>query len=165
VLGANQLAARVMREHLGVPDPATLLPLSGVVDAPGPWGSLTGSYAPARGLLTNTRPWQMLGGEAQVLVKGRHLTVRALSPVRPLRRGLTLHRTDPDDPLRYAFIHDGQVVPVIFDRSGDAAAARMIIGRPVNAVLYRRPATRSIRLLSKVAGVAAMVAFYRRRTR
>jgi CubicO group peptidase (beta-lactamase class C family) len=165
VLGANQLAARVLREQLGVPDPATLLPLDGVVDAPGSWSTLTGSYAPARGFLTNTRPWQMLGGEAQVVVKGRHLTVRALSPVRALREGLALHRTDPTDPLRYALIHDGQVVPVIFDRSGDAPAERMIIGRPVNAVLYRRPATRSIRLFAKVAGAAAMIAFYRRRIR
>jgi len=157
VLGANQLAAAALRHELAVPDPVASLTASAVLDPPQRWARRVGSYAPAPGFLTNVRSWQMLGGEVQVVVRRRRLVLRAaLSPVRTLRRGAILTRTDPADPSRYAFVHDGQVVPVVF---GDAPATRkrrVIIGRPVNAVLYRRSAVRSTRFLLRMLGACAL---------
>ena len=104
VWGANQLASAIVRRELGEPDPVAALLATPVMDPPQRWTRLTGSYGPRRGSLTNVRPWQMLGGEVQVVVRHRRLMLRALSPVRTLRRGAVLYRTDPADPARYAFV-------------------------------------------------------------
>lgn len=165
VAGANQLAWAVLREALGVPDPAGQLVQEPVIDPPQRWGRLTGFYAPAPGFLTNVRTWQMLSGEAQVVIRGRRLQLRALSMVRSIRHGLVLYRTDPADPARYAFIYEGIVVPVVFEDGADGRAECLKIGRPVNVVLYRRRAIRSSSVRLRVAGLAALALMARRRMR
>ncbi len=164
IVGANQLAAAVLRDLLDVPDPAVALQAGTVFDSPQRWSGLTGYYVPAPGLLTNVRTWQMLGGEAQILVRKRRLTLRALSSVRAVRRGLVLHRTDRDDASRYAFLYEGIVVPVLIERGSGGRAERVKIGRPVNVVLHRRPAWRSSALRVRL-GVAALVLLAHRRRR
>jgi CubicO group peptidase (beta-lactamase class C family) len=162
VLGANQLAAAILRQELGEPDPVASLTAAAIMDPPQRWARLTGSYAPTPGFLTNVRPWQMLGGEVQVVVRHRRLVLRALSPVRTLRRGATLYRTNPADPSRYAFVHDGQVVPVVFDDAPTERNDRLVIGRPVNAALFRRPALRSSGLRLRIVAAVALALLVRR---
>jgi hypothetical protein len=116
-------------------------------------------------VLTNVRTWQMLGGEAQVLTQKRRLTLRALSSVRAVRRGLVLHRTDETDPSRYAFVYEGTVVPVVFEHGGDGRAERIKIGRPVNVVLHRRSALRSSGVRLRLGLVALALLVHRRRRR
>ena len=42
--------------------------------------------------------WSMLGAGAEVTVRRGQLTVRTLSPIPALYRGLRLHPDDPEDP-------------------------------------------------------------------
>ena len=155
--GANLLAAQLLRSLLGVPEPASALPRADLASSPHLWSELEGAYAPAPGFLTNLRSWQMLGGEVQVVVKQRHLTLQALSPFRQLRRGVELHPTDADDPLSFAFEMDGLVVAVALERAGTGAVDRLVIGRPVNGTFHRRPPWRSSRRRVRVvAGVMAL---------
>jgi hypothetical protein len=123
---------------------------------------LAGCYAPRPGFLTNLRFWQMLGGEVQIVVQKRHLALHALSPFRPIRQGVALHRMDESDPLRFAFELDGLVVPVAFDKDASGLVERMVIGRPVNAILYPRPALRSSRLRLRLAAAGALAIGFRR---
>jgi CubicO group peptidase (beta-lactamase class C family) len=168
LFGANLLAARLLRSLLGVPEPASALPQADLASSPHLWSELESAYAPAPGFLTNLRSWQMLGGEVQVVIKQRHLTLQALSPFRQVRRGLELHPTDADDPLRFAFEMDGLVVAVAFERSGSGDVDRLVIGRPVNGTFHRRPPWRSSRRrLRAAAGIAALALHrtHRRRRR
>ena len=134
------------------------LPSAGVVENPHLWPELEGHYGPAPGFLTNFRGWQILGGEVEVVVRGRHLVVRAFSPVHDLRRGFTLRATDEADPLRFAFTYDGQIVHVAFARDAGGGVDRLIMGRPVTAVLHRRRAARSSGVRLRVAAVVASLA-------
>jgi len=136
-----------------------------IADPPQRWSRLVGSYAPAPGLLTNVRTWQMLGGEAQVVVRHRRLVIRALAPLRAFRPGLVLHRTDENDASRYAFVYEGMVVTAVFEGSDDGPASCLRIGRPLNVVLHRRSVGRSSALRLRLAAVGALaVARSRRRS-
>jgi len=160
--GANRLAAMVLRSLLDVPDPVAQLSSSTVVAQPHVWADLVGCYAPSPGLLTNARSWQMLGGEVQVVISERQLCLQALSPVKQMRKGFVLHATHPEDPLRFAFEFKGAAIPLVFERSGSDQVNRLIIGRPVQAVLTRRPRLRSSRLrLRVIAGLAALATLRR----
>jgi CubicO group peptidase (beta-lactamase class C family) len=169
VLGATQLAGAVLRSLLGVPDPVAGLPVPGLVEQPHLWPELQGHFGPAPGFLTNLRGWQILGGEIDVVVRERRLVVRAFSPVSDLRRGFTLHVTDAADPLRFAFIYDGQVVHLAFARNAGGTVDRVIMGRPVSAVLHRRRPARSsgvrVRVAAAVGGAALMGRAWTRRRR
>ncbi len=162
VWGANQLASTIVRHELGEPHPVATLLAAPVMDPPQHWARLTGSYAPAPGFLTNVRPWQMLGGEVRVAVRHRRLVLRALSPVRTLRRGAVLRRTDPADPTRYGFVHNEEVIPVVMDDAGGGRNGRLVIGRPVNATLYRRPVLRSSALRLRAAAMVGVLLLARR---
>jgi CubicO group peptidase (beta-lactamase class C family) len=166
IAGANELAFGVLRHTLDVADPAVMLLAKPVADPPQKWSRLTGSYAPSPGFLTNARTWQMLGGEAQIVVRDRRLWIRALAPLRAVRKGLVLHRTDGSDPSRYAFVYEGVVVPVVFEGYEEGRASCLRIGRPVNVVLHRRPAHRSSALRLRLAAAGALALWgHRRRQR
>jgi hypothetical protein len=162
VLGAHQLAASVMRSLLGVPDPAADLPMAVVPDSPHLWPDLTGHYAPEPGLLTNVRPWQMTGGEVQVLVRKRRLIIRALSPLPVLRKGLRLHPIDEDDPFLFAAVVEGLFVPVAFRRDAAGAASVVCVGAPALATFHRRTAWRSSRVRLRALSAAGLAGAYRR---
>jgi CubicO group peptidase (beta-lactamase class C family) len=154
--GANLLAGALLRQLFDVPDPTAELPRADVPDQPHLWSELMGVYAPSPGFLTNFRAWQMLGGEVQVAVQKRHLTLRAPSPISSMRRGVTLHSVDADDPLRFAFTLDGLVVQVVFDRNDRGEVDRVVIGRPVSGTFHRRPNWQSSRL--RVRALVALLA-------
>ena len=164
-IGAHLLAAAALRSLLGVADPAAELASTAVADQPHLWPELLGHYAPRSGFLTNMRSWQMTGGEVQVVVKRRGLVIRALSPLRRIRRGLRLYPTDASDPLLFALEIEGLVVPVAFARDGTGRVDRVAVGPAANTVYLRRPAVRSSRLRLRLAATAIAVLLLRRRGR
>jgi CubicO group peptidase (beta-lactamase class C family) len=165
LLGAHRLASTVLHAVLGVEQPAERVPKASVPVQPQLWNDLTGCYAPKAGFLTNLRFWQMMGGEVQIVVRKRQLTLKALSPLSAIRQGVELHRTDASDPLEFAFTFDGIVVPVAFERDFTGAVTRLFVGGPAHAILSRRPLWKSSRLRVRVASVAAMAALHRARLR
>src|SRR5918999_819043 len=150
-------STEALRRLLGVPEPG--LPRPDVPERPDLWPELTGLYKPTRGLNTNARAWQLLGGEAEVLVRKEHLTLRALSPLPPLRKGLRLHPVDAEDPLRFAVSEAGVTVPVVFERDEHGAVASVATGTRFGFLrLHRVPRLRSVRLWGQSAAGAATAA-------
>jgi CubicO group peptidase (beta-lactamase class C family) len=164
MIAAHVLAQTVLRSLLGLPDPAEQ-PAVTVPEHPHVWSELVGHYAPEPGFLTNLRAWQMLGGEVQVAVKDRRLVIRALSPLRQLRRGLQLRGTDDDDALVFAADIDGLDVRVAFERNPTGRVDRVMVGPPANVTLYRRHTVRSSRLRVRLATAAGLAAIVHRRHR
>ena len=88
---------RLMRDLLGLPQDAVR---HDITHHPEVWPELCGRYIfPPR--IADLRQRLMLGGGAEVFVRGGRLMVRLLTPVPALYRGLPLHPDDPTDP--YAF--------------------------------------------------------------
>ena len=145
----DAIASGLLRDLLGVPDPAASLPRKSVLERPDLWPELVGDYGPLPGLNTNARTWMGLGGEARVSVKDNHLAVAAL--LGPLRRGLRLYPTDNADPLAFEAVHEKQAMPVIFTRGGDGKVERLLLG--MNA-FYKRPRSQSVRFRA-LAGASA----------
>ena len=158
MIGAHLLAQAVLRSLLGVPRPDADRPTATVAEQPHGWSDLVGHYAPAPGLLTNARAWQMIGGEAQVVVQRRRLVIRALSPLRQFRRGLQLRATDDEDPLVFAADIEGLDVRIVFAHDPAGQVDRLAVGPPANFTLYRRRTLRSSRLRLRLAGAASLVA-------
>jgi hypothetical protein len=161
------LAERVLRRLLDAPEPADPV----VADDPHLWPELTGIYRPAPGLKTNLRVWPLIGGEAEVLVRKGHLTVRAQSPLKPLRQGVRLRAADPADPLVFEACHDDVRVAVAFERDAGGRVTALRAGSSLGSFvrLRRRPRATSVRLWSRAAGAAtagaAAAAVVRRRRR
>jgi hypothetical protein len=161
------LAERVLRRLLDAPEPADPV----VADDPHLWRELTGIYRPAPGLKTNLRVWPLIGGEAEVLVRKGHLTVRAQSPLKPLRQGVRLRAADPADPLVFEACHDDVRVAVAFERDAGGRVTALRAGSSLGSFvrLRRRPRATSVRLWSRAAGAAtagaAAAAVVRRRRR
>ena len=114
---------RLLRDVLGLPEEALR---RDVPHHPEVWTELCGRYVfPPR--ISDLRQRLMLGFGADVLVRGGRLTVRFLTPVPALYRGLPLHPDDPADP--YAFRLDLSPyglssVRVVFGRVVDGHATR-----------------------------------------
>lgn len=85
----------ILGRILGVPEPAIR---NDVPHHPEIWTDVCGWYS-FRGSLRDAQKWFVAG--AEVLVRHGQLTLRPVSPVPALARGLPLHPDDPDDP--YAF--------------------------------------------------------------
>ena len=164
-IGAQLVAASLMRWVLGVEDPAAVLPKPEVAEIPHLWPELTGYYAPAPGFLTNLRTWLATGGEVEVTVRNRHLVLRALSPLPALRKGLRLHPIDETDPLLFAVNAEGLFVPVAFRRDEAGTVTVMCTGTPALTTFHRRPAWRSSGLRVKALSAAGLAATAYRRLR
>ena len=165
-VGAHLLAASVLRSVLGVADPAASLPRADVPSSPHLWTELIGPYAPAPGFLTNFRAWQTTGGEVEVFVKNRRLFVKALSPLPRLRRGLELFATDNDDPLSFAIVIEGLVIPVAFRAGASGVVDTVCFGHPATATFHRRTPWRSSRRrLTATAGLGLVTAAVGMRSR
>ena len=145
-IGAHLLATAVLRSLLGVPDPAAELPRPDVAPSPHLWPELVGYYAPEPGFLTNVRSWQMMGGEVQVLVKGR----RSCSERCPrcLRCAGVSNCTRSTRAIRCCSpsSSDGLVVPVAFTRNEPGCIDGVVVGPPANARFHRRSTLRSTRV-------------------
>jgi len=84
----------VLRNLLDIPDEGVR---SDVPHHPDIWEDLCGRYQfPKR--VSDLRGRVMLGGGAQVFVRGGQLMVRVLTPIPALYRGLPLHPDDENDP-------------------------------------------------------------------
>jgi hypothetical protein len=168
-IAAHLVATDLLASLLGVDTPSTELHQLEVLDRLDVWSDLEGHYAPAPGLLTNARAWEMVGGEVEVVVKNRRLVLRALSPLPALRRGLELHAVDDDDPLSFGVEFDGLVVPLVFARGARGQVDRLMVGPPVNTTFHRRSLLRSSRVRGRTvlvsAGVVALALGRRRRRR
>lgn len=161
-IGAHVLATEALSALLGVPSPVEHREAGAVPERPDLWSDLVGHYAPAPGLLTNIRTWQMAGGEVEVVVRDRRLVLRSLSPSPLLRRGVALHAADGDDPMRFVAEVQGLSVPVAFTANPSGGPSHsVVIGPPSNTVFHRRSALRSLRVRRRVA-TAAGAAFLTR---
>jgi CubicO group peptidase (beta-lactamase class C family) len=89
-LGAE--VAGIVRYLLGVPDDAVR---TDIPHRPELWSDLCGWYS-FRGSLRDVQKWFVVG--AEVSVRRGQLTLRALSPIPALNRGLPLHPDDDEDP-------------------------------------------------------------------
>jgi hypothetical protein len=89
------LTLALLRRALGLLDEAIR---TGITPRPEVWSDLCGWYGPDPGPVTNlfTRP--LFGAGVEVAVRGGHLTLKPLTPVPAMRRGLRLHPDDPHDP-------------------------------------------------------------------
>ncbi|TNC18883.1 serine hydrolase domain-containing protein [Amycolatopsis alkalitolerans] len=89
-LGAEVSA--LLRHFLGVPEPALRTDLP---QRPEVWTKLCGWYS-FRGSPRDVQKWFIAG--AQVFVRRGRLTLRPLTPIPALARGLALHPDDDEDP-------------------------------------------------------------------
>jgi hypothetical protein len=159
--GAHLAAQTVLRSLLGLPSSDVERSAAAVAEQPHAWSELIGHFAPRPGFLTNTRTWQMLGGEVQVAVRKRRLVIRSLSPLPPLRRWRVLQATDAADPLLFAVDVEGLEVPVAFARDPAGRVDRVMVGPPANVTLRRRHNLRSSRLRTRLAAVASLAVVLR----
>jgi CubicO group peptidase (beta-lactamase class C family) len=161
IFGAHELGRKVLEALIAEQDPAVASPAEAVIDSPHVWQQLVGYYAPSPDFLTNVRSWQVFGGEVEVAVKKKRLVIKAMSPLRSLRRGLELHALDETEPLLFGIEVEGVVVAVAFGPD------RIAIGPPANAVFHRRSALRSSRVRARIiaGGMLAAAAHRRRRRR
>jgi CubicO group peptidase (beta-lactamase class C family) len=151
-----RLSEDVLRRLLDVPPPE---PPKDVPQRPDLWPELTGLYKPARGLNTNFRTWELFGGEVEVVVRKGRLSIRALSPLPPLRKGLQLHPADPENPLRFVVSHAGVSVDVVFERDESGAVRSVAEGSRFGFTrLHRVSPARSLRLWGKAAAAGAVAA-------
>ena len=87
-------AERLLRDLIGAPQDAIR---NDVPQHPEIWADLCGWYR-RRAQRTDMMAWSMVGAGVQVLVRRGQLTIRTLSPMPALLKGLRLHPDDPDDP-------------------------------------------------------------------
>ena len=149
---------RLLRDLLGLPDDAVR---SDVPLRPEVWAELCGRYVfPPR--IADLRQRLMLGGGAEVIVRGARLMVRLLTPVPALHRGLPLHPDDPTDP--YAFRLDLSAfgmasVRVLFAGAGDGRATAIhtdLGGQPWSLIRVADTATQRPWLRPAVAALGAL---------
>jgi CubicO group peptidase (beta-lactamase class C family) len=147
------VAEAALRRLLDVPEASDPI----VPEDPHLWPELVGVYRPARGLNTNVRVLPMIGGELEITVAHGHLTARAASPLKPLRKGLRLRAARRDDPLAFEIHHDDVRISVVFERDADGRITALRAGSALGAFvhLHRRPRVTSLRLWGRVAAVGA----------
>ena len=155
-IAPHLVAERVLRRLLDVPEPEDPV----VPDDPHLWRDVVGVYRPARGLNTNVRVLPLIGGEAQVTVRRGRLTVRAASPLKPLRKGLRLRAADAGDPLAFQVEHAGVRIPVSFERDAAGRVAAVRAGSSLGGFLHlhRRPRITSLRLWGRATAAGAAAA-------
>jgi CubicO group peptidase (beta-lactamase class C family) len=158
---------RLLRQLLGVPDEEIR---TDIPHHPEIWGDLCGRYRLPEGI-ADLRGRVLMGGGAEVLVRGGRPLLRLLTPVPALYRGLPLHPDDEADP--YVFRLDltrfgMETVRVVFGRDpgGVTTAVHLDLGsQPLT--LGKRPAPRHpspwVTGTAAAAAVATAVAVRRRR--
>jgi CubicO group peptidase (beta-lactamase class C family) len=155
-IAPHSVTERALARLLGVPAEAER---PRVPATPHLWPELAGVYKPSRGLGTNFRWWQLLGGEVEVGVRRGHLTARAPSPLKALRRGVRLEAADRHDPLAFEIREADVVIRVRFERGerGTIDSVRTGSTRGGFLELHRRPRLTSLALWARVgAGGAAL---------
>jgi CubicO group peptidase (beta-lactamase class C family) len=115
---AEPLAGALLRGLLGLPDQAVR---TDIPPRPETWGEICGWYSPDPGPVTNLFVRALFGAGAEVTVRGGHLVLKPLTPVRAMRRGMRLNPDDPDDPwvFRVEIPEYGKNLRVVFARAPD----------------------------------------------
>ena len=138
---------RLLRDLLGVPNEVVR---TDIAHHPEIWTELCGRYRlPPR--ISDLRGRLAAPAGVEVLARGGHLVIRALTPVPGLYRGLPLHPDDEDDP--YVFRLDlselgMSSVRVVFGRDAASGTAAIHAEADLGGLsLIRRPAAeRRVRL-------------------
>lgn len=161
--------AQLLRHLLGVPDEVVR---SDVPHHPEIWGDICGRYQLAP-RISDLRGRVMMGGGAEVFVRGGRLMARILTPIPALYRGLPLHPDEERDP--YVFRLDlskfGMAkVRVVFSREagvGTTAVHADLGGQPLSLVRHDSARTKHRLLRPALGAVAAagLMAAVRRRGR
>jgi hypothetical protein len=112
------VSASLLRRLIGLPEDQVR---SDIPPRPDVWAELCGWYAPPPGTVTNLFARALMGAGAEVVVDGRHVVLKALSPIPALRQGVPLYPADPYDP--YVFRVDYSelglgTMPVVFAMTG-----------------------------------------------
>jgi CubicO group peptidase (beta-lactamase class C family) len=116
------LATMLMRELLGLSvDPIRI----DIPPRPETWAKICGAYGLAPGPVTNMFTRALMGAGAEVVVQGRQLMLKPLTPIPMMRRGFRLYPDDPDDPwvFRIYFPEFGMHFRVVFDSGPDGGTA------------------------------------------
>jgi CubicO group peptidase (beta-lactamase class C family) len=130
----------LLRRLLAVPDDVVG---TDVPQHPELWAKLCGRYRlPPR--ISDLRGRLALPGGIEVFVRGGRLTIRALTPVPALYRGVPLHPDDPDDP--YVFRLDLSSVGlasvrVVFGRDNESQMPAIhadLAGQPLSFIRRQR---------------------------
>ena len=153
---------RLFNHLLGAPDEAIR---TDVPHHPEIWADICGWYALA-GPVTDVRARGMLGAGVEVFVRAGWLSVRCLSPLPALLKGLPLHPDDPDDPYAFRFEIPGfdGTMPIIFSRDvGKGTTAVHFVVMPYSA--KKQPDSANPRPWATRAVAAGAAALAIRRTR
>jgi CubicO group peptidase (beta-lactamase class C family) len=112
--GATEpLAAALLRRLLGLPEEVIR---TDIAPRPETWSDICGWYGPPPGPVTNLFARALMGAGAEVVVHGRHLMLKPLTPIPGMRRGFRLYADDPDDPwvFRVHVPENGMELRVVF---------------------------------------------------
>jgi hypothetical protein len=157
------LATALLRQGLGLPGEAIR---TGIAPRPEAWGDLCGWYGPDPGPVTNLFTRTLFGAGVEVTVHRGHLTLKPLTPIPAMRRGLRLHPDDPHDPrvFRAEFPEFGMSHRVAFSQASEDAAAppRLLIDL---FSFHKRPDARNPRRWVNAAAAAGAAAFAIRHAR
>lgn len=147
----------ILGHVLGVPDPAIR---ADVPHHPETWTDLCGWYS-FRGSLRDVQKWLIAG--AEVVVRRGQLTLRPLTPVPALARGLPLHPDNPGDPYVFRVDLSGLGMGtsrVVFSRSPHAGVTAFHLDLDVAPVSFdKQPAARDPRywVVTGLGGAAAAI--------
>jgi CubicO group peptidase (beta-lactamase class C family) len=120
------LATMLLRIVLGLSvDPIRI----DIPPRPETWSKICGWYAPAHGPVTNLSLRILMGAGAEVVIQGRHLMLKPLTPIPAMRRGFRLYPDDPDDPrvFRSYFPEFGMEFRVVFDGGPEEGMATHLL--------------------------------------
>jgi hypothetical protein len=150
------IAADVLHQLLDVPDPVTLVPVPGLLEAPHDWPKLSGFYGPKKGFNTNLRIWMGMGGEIEVYVKDHNLALRSL--IGGMAKGTPIYRADAQNPLVYKLKGGKNVMTVTFTTDGSGNITGMNLG---NNVMFKRPMQESVkfRALAILGTLGGLITF------
>ena len=140
-LGAE--AAAILGRMLGVPEPVIQ---ANVPHHPEIWSDVCGWYS-FRGSLRDAQKWFVVG--AEVFVRRGQLTLRPLTPVPALARGLPLHPDDPGDPYAFGIGLSSLGIGtsrVVFSRSPHAGVTAFHLDLGIALLSFdKQPATKNPR--------------------
>jgi CubicO group peptidase (beta-lactamase class C family) len=123
---AASVAPAVLRCVLGLPDQTIR---AGIPARPDAWAELCGWYSPDPGPVTNLFTRALFGAGVEVAVRDGHLTLKPLTPIPAIRRGIRLYPDDPDDPrvFRGEAPEFGMSLPVVFSGGPSRGAATRLL--------------------------------------
>ena len=137
----------VLRSLLGLPDLKERLPKKEISYSPWLWKDMVGSYAPRKGLNSNTRIWMNFGNEIEIYVKNNELMLRSLTG--GYKNGIVLHPVDADNPLAFENVNDGKLMQLAFLRNAEGFIDHLSFSALSFYTFYKLPKNKSLRFRIK----------------